>query len=86
MVRTIEFMRLCSAYELLVICGGKMAPIDAIWLFLVKMEPLPTTALLPARLPPRKTASSISYASKKLSKMAGIQLAIYFIVECVDRL
>ena len=47
-----------------------MTPMDAIWLVLVKTQPLPTTLWLPT-LPPCGSATGIGYASKKLSKMAG---------------
>ena len=53
-----------------------MAPMDAIWLVLVKTEPLPTTSWLPAHPPPCGNATGIGYASKNLSKMAG-NLASY---------
>ena len=33
-----------------------MAPMDAIWLVLVKMEPLPATSWLPAHPPPSHPA------------------------------
>ena len=50
-----------------------MAPMDAIWLVLVKTEPLPATSWLPAHC---RSATGIGYANKKLSKMAG-NLASY---------
>ena len=52
-----------------------MAPMDAIWLVLVKTELLPATSWLPT-LPPCGSATGIGYTSKKLSKMAG-DLASY---------
>ena len=48
-----------------------MAPVDAIWLVLVKTKPLPSTSWLPTLPPPCRSATGIGYASKKLSKMAG---------------
>ena len=41
-----------------------MAPMDAIWLVLVKTEPLPATSWLPT-LPPCRSATGIGYAMKK---------------------
>ena len=48
-----------------------MAPMDAIWLVLVKTELLPATSWLLAHPPPCRSATGIGYTSKKLSKMAG---------------
>ena len=42
-----------------------MAPMDAIWLVLVKTEPLPSISWL------CRSATGIGSASKKLPKMAG---------------
>ena len=56
-----------------------MAPVDAIWLVLVKTELLPATSWLPTHPPPShpvRSATGIGYASKKLSKMVG-NLASY---------
>ena len=55
-----------------------MAPMDAIWLVLVKTETFPATSWLTAHptLLPYRSPTGIGYASKKLSKMAG-NLATY---------
>ena len=53
-----------------------MAPMDAIWLFVVLTWPLPDTLWLPTHSQPYRSASSIGYTSKKLSKMVG-NLASY---------
>ena len=47
-----------------------MAPLDVIWLVLVKTYALPATWWLPT-LPSSRSASGITYASKNLSKMVG---------------
>ena len=46
-----------------------MTPMDAIWLVLVKTQPLPATSWLPTHQ--GRSATDIGYTSKKLSKMAG---------------
>ena len=51
-----------------------MAPIDTIWLILVKTWPFPATSWLPARPPPSHPAGVLLILAtpvKKLSKMAG---------------
>ena len=56
-----------------------MAPMDAIWLVLVKTEPLPTTSWLPTHPPsshPVGVLLVLGTPVKKLSKMAG-NLASY---------
>ena len=56
-----------------------MAPMDAISLVLVKMEPLPATSWLPAHPPPSHPVGVLLVLAtpvKKLSKMAG-NLASY---------
>ena len=47
-----------------------MAPMEVIWLLLVKIQPLPATLWLPT-FHPYRSASGIGYTSKKLSKIAG---------------
>ena len=42
-----------------------MAPMDAIWLVLLKMEPLPATLWLPTHPPSYRSATGIGYTSKK---------------------
>ena len=56
-----------------------MAPMDAIWLVLVKTEPLPATSWLPTHPPPSHPVGVLLVLAtpvKKLSKMAG-NLASY---------
>ena len=56
-----------------------MAPMDAIWLVLVKTELLPATSWLPAHPPPSHLVGVLLVLAapvKKLSKMAG-NLASY---------
>ena len=51
-----------------------MAPMDAIWLILVKTEPLPATWWLPANPPPSHPIGVLLILAtpvKKLSKMVG---------------
>ena len=57
-----------------------MTPMDVIWLFLVKMQPLPATLWL------CMSATGIGYASKKLSKMAGNSASYSPNIWWVDRL
>ena len=58
-----------------------MTPVDAIWLFLVKTYVAFACHFMathpPPTVPPCRSASGIDYLSKKLSKMAAIQLAIH---------
>ena len=62
-----DLAALCDTYV-----EVKMAPTDAIWLFSVLTQPLPTTLWLPTlTLPPCRSASDIGYASKEVSKMVG---------------
>ena len=60
-----------------------MAPIDAIWLVLVKTWPLPATSWLSAHPPPSSSATGIGHASKNYLKWRETQLAIQPVV--VDR-
>ena len=56
-----------------------MAPMDAIWLVLVKTEPFPATSWLPTHHPPSHSVGVLLVLAtpvKKLSKMAG-NLASY---------
>ena len=51
-----------------------MAPMDAIWLVLVKTEPLPSTLWLPAHPPPSHPVGVLLVLAmpvKKLYKMVG---------------
>ena len=57
-----------------------MTPMDAIWLVLMKMYPLPVTSWLPTHSPPCRSVTGIGYTSKNLSKWQEIQLAIHPIV------
>ena len=54
----------------------KIAPMDTIWLVLVKTEPLPATSWLSTPTLPPCGSATVGYASKKLFKMAG-NLASY---------
>ena len=57
----------------------KMAPVDAIWLVLVKTELLPATSWLPTHFPPYHPVGVLLVLAmpvEKLSKMAG-NLASY---------
>ena len=56
-----------------------MIPADTFWLFLVKMQPQPSTSWL-LTLPPCRSASGIIYPSKNYLKWRAIQLAIHSIV------
>ena len=47
-----------------------MAPLDVIWLVLVKTYPLPAIWWLHT-LPSSRSTSGIAYASKQLSKIVG---------------
>ena len=60
-----------------------MAPMEVIWLFLVKTYPLPTTSWLPT-LPPYRNVSGIGYASKNYLKWQENQLAIQCAVDTMD--
>ena len=53
-----------------------MAPMDAIWLVLVKTEALPATSYLPTHPHPVGVLLVLAMPVKKLSKMAG-SLASY---------
>ena len=60
-----------------------MAPMDAIWLFLVLTQPLPPTTRLSHALPPYRSAIVVlhGYAiSKNYLKYRAIQLAMLSIV------
>ena len=56
-----------------------MAPMDAIWLLIVRMQPLPATSWLPTHpnLPPCRSGSGIGYTSKNYLKWQAILLAIH---------
>ena len=58
-----------------------MAPIGVIWLFLVKMQPLPATFWLPT-LPPCRSVSGIGYTSKNYLKWRLKWQAIQLAIQC----